>query len=121
MMHLTVAFGTQISALGLNTEQEFGWYADIAATEVMKQSLARQMRPPAAGTDLTHVEVMAAAFGTQADPIEETLFEIITAGEEAKTASDIVTERNICIAVLGIWFSRGRNRPAGQSYLPQEV
>ena len=71
---------------------KLGRYADIAAAEVMQQSVIREMRPPAAGADLAHVEVMAVAFGAEADPVEKALFEIIASREDAQVSSDVIAE-----------------------------
>jgi hypothetical protein len=49
----------------------------------MQQTVLRDMRPPAAGTDLAHVEMMATTFGTKTDPVEEARFEIVALRENA--------------------------------------
>src|SRR5262249_42558288 len=67
VMHLAVAFGTKVAAI--IGGRELRRHADITAAEVMQQSLAHEMRASAGGADLAHVQMMAVAFGTEADSV----------------------------------------------------
>jgi hypothetical protein len=81
MMHFAFALWANIAAIP--NGQKFGGNADIAAAKVMQQTVLSDMRPPAAGTDLAHVEMMATTFGTETDPVEKTRFEIVAPRENA--------------------------------------
>src|SRR5215472_10522333 len=104
-MHSAVAFGTKIAAV--RTGRKLRWYADIAAAEVMQQSVIREMRLPATGADLADVQVMAVAFGTEANPVEEARFEIITLRENGQARVDDTAESGVNKSPsgvrLGIW------------------
>ena len=97
--HPAIAFRANVAAvLG---GRKFGRYPDIAAAEVMQQSLVHEMRPPTARANLAHVKMMAVAFGAETDAIEEAFFEIIVPSEDAQVPLDVIAARNVCIAVLG--------------------
>ena len=109
VMHPTVAFGTDIAAVLAG--HELGRYADIAAAEVMQQSLTRKMRPPATGADFAHVQMMAVAFRAEADPVEEARFEIVAPGKDAQIPFDVIAECDIRIAVFGARLGFGEIVP----------
>jgi hypothetical protein len=81
MMHFAFALRAKIAAIPSGLK--FGGNADIAAAKVMQQTVLRDMRPSAAGTDLAHVEMMATTFGTKTDPVEKARFEIVALRENA--------------------------------------
>jgi hypothetical protein len=110
VMHPTIAFGTKITAI--RTRRKLGWYADITAAEVMQQSVVREMRAPATGTDFAHVQVMAVAFGAEADSVEEARFEVVTPREGRQVPFDIIAARGIDVAVSGARLRVRRNLPA---------
>jgi hypothetical protein len=79
------------------------------------------MRPPAAGTNLAYVEMMATTFGTKTDPVEKARFEIVAPRESAQVPFNVIAERSIGVAVLGVRLSARRNPASGYSDLPQEI
>src|SRR6516225_2101737 len=82
--HPAVTFGANVAAI-LGGDK-FGRYSDIAAAEVMQQSLVHEMCSPTAGANLAHVKVMAVAFGAETDYLEEAFFEIVAPSEDAEVS-----------------------------------
>src|SRR5262245_35613633 len=87
----------------------------------MQQSLLREMSLSASGADLADVQVVAVAFGAQANPVKEALFEIVAPGEGAQVPFDVIAECDVGIAVLGGRLGVGRYLPPGHGDLSQEV
>ena len=79
------------------------------------------MCPPTAGANLAYVKMMAVAFGAETDAIEEALFEIIVPSEDAQVPFDVIAERNVRIAVLGVRLGDRVYLPSSPRDLSQKV
>ena len=87
VMHSLITFWTPNAAVWLR--QELGRQPDIAAAEMVKEALARQICAVTGRTDLAHVEMVAVASRAQTHAVEEAGFEVIELGESDEIAVDI--------------------------------
>jgi len=117
--HPAVTFGANVAAI-LGGDK-FGRYSDIAAAEVMQQSLVHEMCSPTAGANLAHVKVMAVAFGAETDYLEEAFFEIVAPSEDAEVSLDVIPARSVRIAVPGERLSDRVYLPSSLRDLAQKV
>jgi hypothetical protein len=119
MMHRVVALRAAISPVLLG--REFRRYADVAAAEMMKKPLAREMGAATARTNLPHVEAAAVAFRAETHPVEKSRLEIVLPRQNGEVVLDVSARRCVLIAMLCLRLRDRRNGAARLGEPPQQL
>ena len=118
MAHHAIAFRTPQSTI---YDSKIGRNPDVAASEMMQKSLARQVGASASWANLAQVEMMTATSGAQADPVEKARFQIVAPHQMAEVVFNVLADNGVRVAMRGGRRGDRRERAAGIADLSQQI